>query len=36
MLGDKHIIANTSRAVGIGLMATEIETLIYDLKKVEL
>lgn len=32
MIGDKHIISNTSRAVGIGLMATEIEALIYDLR----
>lgn len=32
MIGDKHIISNTSRSVGIGLMATEIEELIYDLR----
>lgn len=32
MIGDKHIISNTSRAVGIGLMASEIEALIYDLR----
>lgn len=32
MIGEKHIISNTSRAVGIGLMATEIEALIYDLR----
>ena len=32
MLGDKHILANTSRAVGIGIMAAELETLVYDLR----
>lgn len=32
MIGDKHIISNTSRAVGIGLMAGEIEQLIFDLR----
>ena len=32
MIGDKHILANTSRAVGIGIMASELETLVYDLR----
>ena len=32
MLGDKHILANTSRAIGIGIMASELETLVYDLR----
>lgn len=32
MIGDKHIASATSRAIGIGLMAGEIEQLIFDLR----
>lgn len=32
MIGEKHIASATGRAIGIGLMAQEIEQLIFDLR----